>query len=195
MKPSQVVCRLASLSRVLISIVSLRSLLMACFGKMAARHLEVHETARAFLLRSDDGGRDWEYLSTIGYDAAGIVSFWEPSICRTPNGVLVCMMRAVCEPRWRHDNLWVSYSRDDGYSWSRPERTPLWGYPPHLTVLEDLRLMYMRIQQIDGNWQLVGWSLLRRDPAPRHDEGRAKPVVAYHGTDKPHIRGEEGAVQ
>lgn len=117
------------------------SLLMACGGKMAAHNMAVHEPARCFLIRSDDAGRDWEHLATIAHDAAGIVSFVEPSLCRTPDGTLVCMMRTMHEPRRRHDNLWLSYSKDDGYSWGRPERTPLWGYPPDLTLLEDGRVL------------------------------------------------------
>ncbi len=117
------------------------NLLMACWGKMTSRELETHETVRSFLIRSDDKGVDWEHLATIAYDPANIISFWEPSITRTPDGTILCMIRTVHEPRWRHDNLWLSYSKDDGYSWSRPERTPLWGYPPDLTVLQDGRIL------------------------------------------------------
>ena len=117
------------------------NLLMACWGKMTSRELETHETVRSFLIRSDDKGVDWEYLATIAYDPANIISFWEPSITRTPDGTILCMIRTAHEPRWRHDNLWLSHSKDDGYSWSRPERTPLWGYPPDLTVLQDGRIL------------------------------------------------------
>jgi hypothetical protein len=117
------------------------SLLMACSGKKDRRNLESTETRRSFVIRSDNKGLDWEYLGTIAYDPANITAFWEPTITRTSNGTIVSMLRAVAEPRLRQDNMWVAYSTDEGFSWSRPERTPLWGYPADLICLHDGRIL------------------------------------------------------
>lgn len=120
------------------------TLLMACQGALKAHgytYVTLEETDRCFLIRSDNGGLDWEHYSTIAHDASGIVSFQEPGLARTADGVLVCMMRSVHRPRARLQHLWVAYSMNDGESWSRPEPTNLWGYPADLTLLQDGRML------------------------------------------------------
>lgn len=99
------------------------------------------EPDRSYLLRSDDGGDNWEHFSTIAFDAAGIISFIEPGICRTADGTLVCLMRTRHQPRDRHQHLWIVYSKNDGESWSRPEPTNIWGYPADLVLLQDGRML------------------------------------------------------
>ena len=99
------------------------------------------EPDRAYLLRSDDRGENWEHFSTIAFDPAGIISFIEPGICRTADGTLVCMMRTRHQPRDRHQHLWTCHSRNDGESWSRPDATNLWGYPADLVLLRDGRML------------------------------------------------------
>lgn len=96
---------------------------------------------RSFLIRSDDGGLNWEYYSTIGYDPANIISFHEPSLARTKDGVLVCMMRSEHSPRRRHGHFWVSYSYNEGESWTPPQPTNIWGYPADLLLLKDGRML------------------------------------------------------
>ena len=98
------------------------------------------ETIRCFVLRSDDGGSNWEYWATVGYDAAGILDFFEPGLVRLNSGRLVCLMRTQARPG-RVDNLWCVHSDDDGASWSRPERTPLWGFPADVCQLADGRVL------------------------------------------------------
>jgi sialidase-1 len=98
------------------------------------------ETIRCFTLRSDDGGHNWEYWSTVAYDAASIIDWAEPGMTRLRNGRLVCLLRAHARPG-RFDNLWLVYSDDDGASWSRPARTPVWGYPPDVMQLADGRVL------------------------------------------------------
>lgn len=118
------------------------TLLMAAQGMMRARtYHEDEEPFRCFLIRSDNRGLDWEHWSTIAYDASGIISFGEPALGRTADGTLVCMMRTMHQPRRRHQNLWLAYSRNDGESWSAPEPTNLWGYPADLTLLSDRRML------------------------------------------------------
>ena len=117
------------------------TLLMACHGHLFSRAwMEVdnlHERCRSFLLRSDNGGLDWEYYSTIAYDPATIISFDETSLVRCANGTLVAMIRTMHGVRNRHQHLWIAFSENDGESWSRPEPTSLWGYPADLVALRD----------------------------------------------------------
>ena len=60
---------------------------------------------------------------------------------RLQSGKLVCMWRVQIRPGFRFDNMWFATSEDDGASWSRPARTPLWGYPPDLIQLQDGRVL------------------------------------------------------
>ena len=98
------------------------------------------ETERCFLLRSDDGGDNWEYWSTAAYDPASIIEFMEPGMTRLQDGRLVCLMRTSHRPN-RQDNMWLVHSEDDGITWSPPKRTPLWGYPADLLQLADGRVL------------------------------------------------------
>lgn len=98
------------------------------------------ETPRCFVLRSDDGGDNWEYWSTIAYDPAHILTFAEAGLCRMKSGRLVCLMRTEARPG-RFDNMWLAYSDDDAASWSQPVRTSLWGYPPDVLQLQDGRVL------------------------------------------------------
>jgi sialidase-1 len=98
------------------------------------------ETERCFLLRSDDGGDNWEYWSTVAYDAASIISFIEPGMTRLADGRLVCLMRTSHRPN-RQDNMWFTQSEDDGITWSPPKRTGLWGYPADVAQLSDGRVL------------------------------------------------------
>ena len=94
------------------------------------------ELERCFLLRSDDGGDNWEYWSTVAFDPAAIISFTEPGMARLKDGKLVCLMRTAHRPK-RQDNMWFTWSDDDGVTWSPPKRTSLWGYPADVMQLKD----------------------------------------------------------
>lgn len=98
------------------------------------------EQPRAFCLRSDDGGANWEYWATMAFDPAAILLFAEVGWCRLRSGRIVSLLRAQARPG-RFDNMWSVYSEDDGASWSRPERTPLWGYPADMLQLPDGRVL------------------------------------------------------
>ena len=107
----------------------------------AWNHPQQNDLFRSFTLRSDDRGKSWEYYSTIAYDAAQIMGFHEPGMCRTADGKLVCLMRTHHGVRTRHGHLWLAWSGNDGESWSRPEATNIWGYPSDLTPLADGRVL------------------------------------------------------
>jgi len=119
------------------------TLVMACQGAFRERGYTyvTEEAGRIFLIRSDNGGLDWEHYSTVAYDPAGIVTFEEPALGRTADGTLVSMIRSVHQPRARHQHFWMAYSTNDGESWSRPEPTNIWGYPADLTLLQDGRML------------------------------------------------------
>ena len=106
----------------------------------SGRALSYGESTRSFMLRSDDGGENWEYWSTIAYDPANIVSYQEPSVALLADGSLVCMMRATVRPT-RFDNMWVTRSVDGGITWEPPLRTNIWGYPPDVLQLQDGRVL------------------------------------------------------
>ena len=117
-------------------------LLMPLQGNLGTAGLgeSAAETERCFLLRSDDGGDNWEYWSTVAYDPASIIEFMEPGMTRLRDGRLVCLMRTSHKPN-RQDNMWWVHSEDDGITWSPPKRTPLWGYPADLLQLADGRVL------------------------------------------------------
>jgi len=98
------------------------------------------ETLRCFVLRSDDGGANWEYWSTVGYDPGHILGWAEQGLTRLANGTLISMMRTSVKPS-RNDNMWLTHSEDDGASWAPPKRTALWGFPPDLIQLHDGRVL------------------------------------------------------
>jgi hypothetical protein len=98
------------------------------------------ERVRCFLLRSDDGGDNWEYWSTVAYDPASIIGFDEPGMARLKNGNLVCLMRTDHKMR-RQDNMWFTFSDDDGVTWSPPKRSGLWGFPADIMQLQDGRVL------------------------------------------------------
>ena len=99
------------------------------------------ELCRVFTLRSNDGGNNWEYWSTVAYDPANVLYMSEPSMTKMHSGKLVCLWRVQVRPGFRFDNMWFATSEDDGASWSMAKRTQLWGYPPDIIQLIDGRVL------------------------------------------------------
>jgi hypothetical protein len=140
------------------------------------------ETPRCFLLRSDDGGDNWEYWSTVAYDPASIISFAEPGMARLSDGKLVCLMRTAHRPR-RQDNMWFTWSDDDGVTWSPPKRSALWGYPADLMQLNDGRVLAVYGYRKDPwgvrgcvsedglNWDIENEFAIREGGVPRPKGG------------------------
>jgi len=159
------------------------ALLMPAEGQMFDRTKyapNIHDPLRSFVLRSDDQGLHWEYYATVAYDAAGIVAFWEPSLARRDEGLLVCMMRTMQNPRNRHDRLWIATSDTGGLSWSAPRPTKLWGYPPDLIRLRDGRLLctYGHRREPFGIRGCISDDGVRWDPADEFTirEGGTRPA-------------------
>ena len=91
------------------------SLLATMYG-----YFEGDAKYRSLLVRSTDGGTNWDYYSTMAFslDAPG-EGCCEPVIARTSDGDLLCVMRVSSNLP-----MWVCRSADDGKTWSDPHRLP-----------------------------------------------------------------------
>ena len=118
------------------------SLLLGLYGRIHGYDEEGEgETTRSALMRSDDGGDNWEYYSTLAYDPANIIDYEEPALVRLDDGRLVCFMRTHVNPSGDAKNMVMTISEDDGFSWTPPKWTNIWGYPPELIRLQDGRYL------------------------------------------------------
>jgi hypothetical protein len=87
-----------------------------------------------FVVRSSDGGRSWDRPLEVARREGS--EFEEPSLIQLPSGRLLMLMR---DNGTRH--LHQCTSGDDGRSWSPSLRLPIDGYPPHLLLLPDGRVL------------------------------------------------------
>ncbi|MFO1076001.1 MAG: sialidase family protein [Geminicoccaceae bacterium] len=118
------------------------SILMGLYGRIRGYDEEGEgETTRSALMRSDDNGENWEYYSTLAYDAASIIDYEEPALVRLADGRLVCTMRTHVNPSGDAKNMVVVVSEDDGFSWTPPKWTNIWGYPSEMIALQDGRYL------------------------------------------------------
>ena len=118
------------------------SLLMGLYGRIRGYGEEGEgESTRSALMRSDDGGENWEYFSTLAYDPASIVDYEEPALLRLHDGRLVCFMRTHVNPSSDARNMVMVVSDDDGFSWTPPKWTKIWGFPAELIALQDGRYL------------------------------------------------------
>ncbi|MEQ1956569.1 sialidase family protein [Mesorhizobium sp. CN2-181] len=116
------------------------SLLMGLYGRIHGYDEEGEgESTRSALMRSDDGGDNWEYYATLAYDPASIIDYEEPGLLRLTDGRLVCFLRTHVNPSGDAKNMVMTISNDDGFSWTPPKWTNIWGYPPELITLQDGR--------------------------------------------------------
>lgn len=124
----------------------------------------------------------WEHIATVATppEVSDRVRFGEPHIVQLPSGRVILMTRATAKPyddSSPHSKLWGSYSDDGGKTWAAPYETPLWGFPPHLTLLSDGRVLctygYRRapfgqraaVSEDGVNWSLDNEYILRADGA------------------------------
>jgi len=103
--------------------------------------------ARVHCLRSTDRGSTWSSQGEVGDGGADRLHFLEPGWVRLRSGRLVAMLRTRGEggPESRENPpagfLFQSVSDDDGRTWTKPAKTPLWGFPAHLLELRDGRVL------------------------------------------------------
>jgi len=122
----------------------------------------------------------WEHISTVHTppEVSDKVRFGEPHILQLPSGRVILMTRATAKPyndQSPLSKLWGTYSDDNGKTWAPPYETPLWGFPPHLALLSDGRILctYGHRRPLFGqracvsedgvNWSLENEYILRDD--------------------------------
>lgn len=104
-------------------------------------HTDNTGCSSSYALRSVDDGESWE-LVTIAKPVAnlpeGETGFGETALVEMPDGSVLAMMRPDPD---RSGYLWQAVSQDGGKTWSEPVKTPMWGFPAHLLVLRDGRVL------------------------------------------------------
>ncbi len=91
------------------------------------------EKSTALVAVSHDLGRNWDEMHTIAFDSTGKIDFNEPAFCVFPDGRILCVLRTAGDGHF----LYKSFSRDDGITWSLPERTSLQGQAPSLLLTSE----------------------------------------------------------
>lgn len=101
---------------------------------------------------STDEGKTWQIVwkqSLHNYELLGIN---DPHAVQCPDGRIIALFR-IAPTGWKRkggemalqgyvtNKLYQIESKDNGRTWTTPAITPMWGYPPHLTVLQDGRLL------------------------------------------------------
>lgn len=132
-----------------------------------------------------DSTGPWARTAIVSPPRTDTLRFGEPHVAQLPSGRLVMAIRSTAIPyNDQSDQLQfrVSISDDNGATWSEPTSSSRWGFPPHLTVLSDGRLLatygHRRFPfgqrasiSSDGvNWEETDEFILRTD-APNQDLG------------------------
>jgi sialidase-1 len=90
-------------------------------------------SGRIYLVRSTDGGANWQSSPLAVCDEPPLS---EPAIAVLPSGALLIASRDDAS-----GSLYLHRSLDAGRSWTAPHRSAIRGYPAHLVVLDDGRLL------------------------------------------------------
>ena len=150
-----------------------------------------------FVLRSRDGGRSWGNVCEVAHLEGHF--FEEPSGVVLHAGEVLILMRDNTTHR-----LYQVSSADGGWTWSSPVPTQIQGYPGHVVLLLDGRLLCVYgvrrppygIQAVLSTDQGKTWEidhpLILRDDLPNRDLGYPSAVqaadgrifVVYYGQDK-----------
>jgi hypothetical protein len=145
--------------------------------------------------RADGWAGPWEQIAEV-HSADDSLRFGEPSILQLPTGRVILMMRVTPKPYSNVDDrsvLWETYSDDGGETWVDPFPTPLWGFPPHLMLLRDGRVVvaYGRRKPPYGQRAAISddgvtWraedEIVLRDDGPNEDLGYPASVELNDGT-------------
>lgn len=150
---------------------------------IVAAYREEGDSVRIY--RAKNSRSEWQHVRTVESPSAPNLRFGEPHVAQIASGRIVVMMRATARPyddRKKNLFMWQVYSDDNGSTWSDPIPTPMMGFPPHLLVLSDGRLLcsYGRRAPPFGQRAMISedgitWNhaaeITLRDDAPNHDLG------------------------
>jgi len=103
-------------------------------GQLLLPLSDVPEYRRIFAVRSVDGGHRWTAPAPVAAEEG--CWFEEPAPLVLPSGRILVLLR---ENHTRE--LHQVESTDDGQTWSPPRPTGIAGYPAHLTLLPDGRIL------------------------------------------------------
>jgi len=114
------------------------------------------KSAKIGVSKSTDGGRTWRLLQEEIPAENGAEklpdTFYEPHVAELPDGTLVGLVRSHLDdgkPSVKgHGYLRITFSRDGGRTWTPMAKTPMLGYPAHLLVLPDGRLLSVYSRRI-----------------------------------------------
>ncbi len=128
--------------------------------------------------RADPADLNWKQITVYKPPHFDDLHFGEPHLVQLASGRVVMMLRATASPyndRSEKNHLWVSWSDDEGLSWTEARPTELLGFPPHLLRLSDGRILctYGRrcepygeracISEDGIHWDLANERILRDD--------------------------------
>ena len=158
---------------------------------------------------SSDGGATFAYRSTIARTPDGSYHYAEPSLHRSQSGRLWCFFRTFR----RDDATMVSWSDDDGLTWTEPSVTQIVGHPLDPVPLSDGRtlLVYgyrhapygVRARLWDGTCEVLsGDEVVLRDDGRSADLGYpwgvqlsdGRVLVAYYFHDEAGLRSIEATL-
>ncbi len=153
------------------------------------------------LVKSPDYGKTWEKLNDILHPEGHFMG--EPNLFRTKSGKLVCMMRTHLNVPDRNvyedgnDDLspmHVSYSYDDGKTWTSPEKTKYTSPSPfHALQLSSGNVLMtyghryspygIKAVLLDGEFENIhsAEEILIRDDGVNHDLGYTSSVQMPNG--------------
>lgn len=137
----------------------------------------------------------WNEIAEVESPKSDSIRFGEPSVLQLPSGRVIMMIRATAIPYNDADPrcfLWETYSDDNGKTWVHPYQTPLWGFPPHLLLMKDGRVVvtygYRRppygiraaVSKDGITWKKKNEVILRKE-APNKDLGYPASVELNDG--------------
>ena len=103
------------------------------------------------IYHSPDSGESWEDASMVARD--DVHSFTEGSMLLRPDGILVCYLRESSLRGWPS---YVSYSQDEGYTWSLPHEAEFFGHRPTAGLLQSGRVL-VTYRNVNGPMSTCAW--------------------------------------
>ncbi len=167
-------------------------------------YLSTTQTDTCHCYNSTDGGKNWQYLSTIAADQEKQIHFQEPSLIECTNGNIMAFMRTA----GTGDHLYTAISCDQGKTWQIPQRREeVIGHPTHPLKLTDQRIFIsygyrhqpfgIRARLMDENGEnFIGDEIIIRDDGACGDLGypwavqisSQQVLVVYYFTSEDGIR-------